>query len=244
MQHGRIFEQSLTKSHALSRPWRGELVGISSAPSVLASSACWRAAAAATCLPSASRGGAKPRCNASTRAPSGKARASSASGRSRVPACAGPIFHSRCPCWARVRRSATATICVRPATSRAARDPRPRAGRSGLPNAPPVQQQPPYQSRVLPEYQSRPVQPPPRGARARSAGVARAAERDRSGERRAGDLRFSATLRGGAGAAIPVAAGELSARRLLARTLRASTAGRCAGNIAQRAWWHHANAAA
>ena len=29
---------------------------------------------------------------------------------------------------------------------------------------PPVQQQPPYQSRVLPEYQSRPVQPPPRGA--------------------------------------------------------------------------------
>ena len=37
---------------------------------------------------------------------------------------------------------------------------------------PPVQQQPPYQSRVLPEYQSRPLQPPPRGARTRPAGVA------------------------------------------------------------------------
>ena len=72
-------------------------------------------------------------------------------------------------------------------------------------DAPAVQQQPPYQSRVLPEYQSRPAQPTPRGTRARSAGVARAAERDRADER-AGHVRLSATLRDGAGAKIPAPA--------------------------------------
>ena len=128
----------------------------------------------------------------------GRRRASSASGRSRVPACAGPIFRSRCRCWARARRSATATICVRPATSLAAREPRPRAGRSGRPNAPRGPTAPPYQSRVLPEYQPRPVQPPPRGAAPDQPVSLEPPSVTESGQRRAGDLRFPATLRGGA----------------------------------------------
>ena len=59
----------------------------------------------------------------------GRRRASSASDAIRAPACAGPIFRSRCRCWARARRSAIATTCARPARSLAAREPRRRAGR-------------------------------------------------------------------------------------------------------------------
>ena len=109
---------------------------------------------------------------------------------------------------------------------------------------PPVQQQPPYQSRVLPEYQSRPVQPPPRGAAPdQPVSLEPPSVTDRANGVPA-TYDFRRPYGRGAGAAIPVAGGELPARGLLTGTLRASTAGRRSGNIAQRAWWHRANSAA
>ena len=174
-------------------PWRGEFVGISSAPSSSASSACSRVAAAATSLPSASRGGTRPRCNASTRAPSRKA-----PGVVRVRAIRGPgVCGADFPLKVSILGESAPlgyTDDLRPpgdiprsAGSAPARWPiRP----SSVP-APAQEPPPPYQSRVLPEYQPRAGgQPPDQPVSLDPPGVTGPRQR------RAGELRLSPTLRG------------------------------------------------